>query len=155
MPRKQGSKSMPEDEKSEEPAVKTAADDNPDLKQKIDAEEQRKLRPSGLSISPGLKELPGSKAPAMADGTEVSHVFGPQQSPVDPVAAGLDTSAHPLTRNDNRVVTQTGRIGAGNPPSTYAEKGAKPAEAPSDGQNVPAQPDEEADKAPGPNSTAG
>ena len=77
----------------------------------------------GLSQSPGLREVPNSLAPAMADGTLVPHVYGPGQAAVDPIAAGLDTGYMPPTRNDDRVVTQTGVDGAGPRPSTYLEKG--------------------------------
>ena len=52
----------------------------------------------GLSFTPGLQELPGSQAPSTAKGEPVSHVYGPQQAPVDPVAAGLDTQQVPLSR---------------------------------------------------------
>lgn len=107
----------------------------------------------GLSISPGLQPVPNSQAPALADDTLVSHVMGPGQAAVDPVAAGLDTQHVPLTRNDNRVVTQTGELAAGPRPATYAEKGADvPQAGPSDGTTVAPVSDAEAAKAPGPNA---
>ena len=109
----------------------------------------------GLTQSPGLREVPNSQVPAMADGTMVSHVMGPGQAPVDPIAAGLDTGHNPQTRAENRVVTQTGVIAAGPRPSTYVEKGALVAQAaPADGAHVQAPADVEAEASPGPNSVA-
>lgn len=112
---------------------------------------------AGLSQSPGLRELPDSQVPGLAGGGMVSHVFGPGQSPVDPIAAGLDTGYNPLTRAENRVITQTGTLGAGARPSTYAHIGGEPVPqaGPSDHANVPAVSDEEAGRAPGPNSAGG
>lgn len=140
---------------SDEAPFKSAADNHPSLLERLKEGAEHVLhgRP-GQSFTPGLRNIEGSTAPAMADGTEVPHVMGPQQAPVDPVAAGLDTTAHPLTRAENRVITRTGALGAGNPPSTYAEKGATPAEAPSDMSEVAAPADAESDAQPGPNSAA-
>ena len=76
----------------------------------------------GLSQSPGLVEVPNSRVPGLAGGGMVSHVMGPGQAPVDPIAAGLDTRASIPTRDQLRVTTQTGVDGAGPGPSTYAEK---------------------------------
>ena len=105
----------------------------------------------GLSQSPGLREVPNSKAPAMADGTMVSHVFGPGQAAVDPIAAGLDVAHKPLTRNENRVITQTGEMAAGPRPSTYIEKGQPVQQAgPADQTHIPAPADADAAKEPGP-----
>ncbi len=77
----------------------------------------------GLSQSPGLRELPNSQVPGLAGGGMISHVAGPGQAPVDPVAAGLDMGYDPLTRSEDRMISQTGTIGAGQRPSTYVEKG--------------------------------
>ena len=110
----------------------------------------------GLSYSPGLRELPDSQVPGLGNGGMVSHVFGPGQAPVDPIAAGLDTQYNPLTRAENRMITQTGTIGAGPRPSTYAGKpGDIPQAGPADHMVVKAASDVEAGRAPGPNSTGG
>ncbi len=108
----------------------------------------------GLSQSPGLRTLANSQVPGLAGGGMVSHVFGPGQSPVDPIAAGLDTGYDPQTRAENRLITQTGAIAAGPRPSTYAEKGGAriPQAGPSDHSTVAAIPDKEAAISPGPNS---
>ncbi len=63
----------------------------------------------GLSHTPGLSEVPDSKVPF----AEHSHVHGPQQAAVDPVAAGLDTRHLPFNRAENRVIDRTGEIGSG------------------------------------------
>lgn len=105
----------------------------------------------GLSQSPGLREVPNSQAPSMADGTMVSHVYGPGQAAVDPIAAGLDTRHNPLTRAENRVITQTGEFAAGPRPSTYAHTGADVQQAaPADFKEVSAPADTDAAKEPGP-----
>ena len=110
----------------------------------------------GLSFSPGLRELPNSQVPGLGNGGMVSHVFGPGQAPVDPIAAGLDTQYNPLTRAENRMITQTGVIGAGPRPMTYAGKPGDIAQAgPADHRVVKAASDIEAGRAPGPNSTGG
>ena len=112
---------------------------------------------AGLSHSPGLRPVPNSTAPATATGEPVAHVYGPGQNPVDPVAAGLDTSAVLQTRAENRVVTNTGADAAGPRPHTYIEKTGPdqvPQAAPADNQLVPAPSEAVADAAPGPNSVA-
>ena len=86
---------------------------------------------AGLSVSPGLRELPNSKVP----GTDRSHVHGPQQAPCDPMAAGLDVDHHPLTRAENRAVTLTGADGSG--PHLI------PVDAPRTHETVPAPADEQ------------
>ena len=112
---------------------------------------------AGLSHSAGLRQVPNSTAPSTATGEPVSHVFGPGQNPVDPVAAGLDTRAMLQTRQENRVVTRTGEAAAGPRPFTYIEKTGPeqvPQAAPADGAHVPAPADAVADASPGPNSVA-
>ena len=112
---------------------------------------------AGLSHSAGLRPVPDSTAPSTATGEPVSHVFGPGQNPVDPVAAGLDTRAILQTRQENRVVTRTGEAAAGPRPFTYIEKTGPdqvPQAAPADGAHVPAPADAVADASPGPNSVA-
>lgn len=105
----------------------------------------------GLSYSPGLREVPNSKVPAKADGTMMSHVYGPGQAAVDPIAAGLDVEHVPLTRNESRVITQTGTDGAGPRPATYAEKpGVIPQSTPGDGALVKAPSEDAANAEPGP-----
>ena len=107
----------------------------------------------GLSQSPGLREVPDSKVPALAGGGMVSHVQGPGQAAVDPIAAGLDTGFSPQTRAENRAITQTGELAAGPRPTTYAQVGgdAVPQAGPADGATVPAKSDADAAQAPGPN----
>lgn len=95
----------------------------------------------GLSQSPGLYEIEGSEVPGLPGGGMVRHVMGPGQAPVDPIAAGLDMGHNPQTRNENRVISQTGTIGSGNRPSTYAEKGHDPAPLPADHSLVAAPAD--------------
>ena len=90
----------------------------------------------GLSQSPGLMCVPNSRVPGLAGGGMVSHVFGPQQNAADPIAAGLDTRHDPMTRAENRVVTQTGELGAGPRPATYAGHGYVQQAGPSDGALV-------------------
>ena len=126
--------------------VRSTAEDHPLV-------QERKDQPAptpGLSQSPGLVPVPDSHAPATASGEAVAHVFGPQQAACDPVAAGLDTRHDPLTRAENRMINRTGEIGSGNHPSTYVEKGKDLPVAVSDGSLVPAAPDSEAGKNPGP-----
>ena len=91
------------------------------------AEQTGMAKPEGvpdprLSQSPGLVILKDSEVPGLGNGGMVSHVEGPGQAPVDPVAAGLDTGYDPGTRQGQRAVTQTGTLAAGPRPSTYAEK---------------------------------
>ena len=107
---------------------------------------------AGLSQSPGLRTLP-SQVPSGAGGAMVNHVMGPGQSPVDPIAAGLDTGYDPMTRAENRLITLTGTIGSGNPPSTHL--GHDLPGPISDMSHVPAVPDAEAQVSPGPNSAGG
>ena len=57
----------------------------------------------------------------------MAHVFGPGQSAVDPIAAGLDPNYRPLTRAENRMITRTDT-----------------------GETEPARPDAEAAQQPGP-----
>lgn len=105
----------------------------------------------GHSVAPGLRPVPGSTVPANADGSEAPHVFGPNQAAVDPVAAGLDWEHSPPTRNEDRRITQTGELGAGPRPATYAEKqGDVPQAAPADGVEVDPPSEESAQASPGP-----
>jgi hypothetical protein len=131
--------------------------DPPPYRTVADMNEAKGEPTAGLSQSPGLRELPDSKVPGMGDGTLVSHVFGPGQTPVDPVAAGLDTGFDPLTRSSDRIITQTGTLGAGQRPSTYLQHGGAliPQAGPADHANVAAATDELAASSPGPNSTGG
>ncbi len=85
----------------------------------------------GLSFTPGLTEVANSKVP----GAEHSHVHGPQQAAVDPVAAGLVTTRSPATAAESRVIDRTGEIGSG------PRAGGK---AVSDGSQAPAAPDKQA-----------
>ena len=101
----------------------------------------------GLSQSPGLEKIEGSTVPGLAHGGTINHVKGPQQAPVDPIAAGLDLGHNPQTRNENRAVTQTGEIAAGTRPSTYGHPASVPQAAPADGSLV-AGPDDTAGKPP-------
>ena len=131
-----------------EPPYKTAA-------QLLDVERGTTSSPPkpGLSFSPGLQPVPGSTAPATASGEPVPHVFGPLQTAVDPLAAGIDTEQNPATRAENRVITRTGEAAAGPRPVTYAEKSQDvPQAAPADGANVAAPPDAASDAVPGPSS---
>jgi hypothetical protein len=93
----------------------------------------------GLSQAPGLRELPNSTVPGLPGGATVSHVAGPTQAPVDPIAAGLDIDYHPMSTAENRVITQTGTVGAGARPSTYVGQVAQAGAA--DHANVPAPSD--------------
>lgn len=79
----------------------------------------------GLSHSPNLRAVEDSPVP----NTDRSHVMGPGQAAADPVLAGLDVRHNPMTRAENRAITQT------------------------DGNTVAAAPDSESDALPGPNST--
>ena len=96
--------------------------------------------------------MPDSSAPATAAGDAVAHVFGPQQAACDPVAAGLDTKHNPMTRAENRMISQTGTLASGNRPTTYVEKGQDMPQAVSDHSLVPAKTDEESGEAPGPSA---
>lgn len=97
---------------------------------------------AGLSASPGLRPL-DSQVPGLPGGGMVNHVSGPGQSPVDPIAAGLDLNYNPLTAAEDRLITQTGTHGAGARPSTYNHiPGDPPPQAGvSDHSNVPAPSD--------------
>jgi hypothetical protein len=74
----------------------------------------------GTSHSPGLTEIDGSEVPG-DDGRK--HVVGPTQSPVDPVAAGLDPKGlvkpEPAQTDDLNIP----RLGPG---PTKVEPGAPP-----------------------------
>jgi hypothetical protein len=143
-------------DETKEPAAQPAKEPPP-YTAMAGATVQQSVRTPGLTQAPGLRELPDSKVPGLAGGGEVSHVFGPGQTPVDPIAAGLDLGYNPLTRSEDRLITQTGTIGAGARPSTYLDKGGKPIPqaGPSDHANVPAPSDAVAADSPGPNSTGG
>ena len=102
-----------------------AGDDNPIYRTAADIAfvDQVKTVPTpGLSATPGLVKVQDSKVPGLGNGAMVDHVMGPQQSPVDPIAAGLDLKHDPKTRNELAAPTLTGTTGAGPRPSTYAEK---------------------------------
>ena len=115
------------------------------------ADELGTAKPEGvpdprLSQSPGLVKLKDSEVPGLGNGGMISHVMGPGQAPVDPVAAGLDTGYDPGTKAGQRAMTQTGTLGAGPRPSTYAEKPdgqAVQQAAPADNQLVAPKPPEE------------
>ena len=96
---------------------------------------------NGLTVHMGLKEVPNSQVPGLANGEMVSHVFGPGQNPVDPVAAGLDMRVIGAeVPGDTRVTTRTGEVAAGPRPFTYIEKTGPqmvPQAGPSDGEHVP------------------
>jgi hypothetical protein len=79
-------------------------------------------RTEGLTFSPGLVAIPDSQVPGLGNGGMISHVMGPGQNAVDPIAAGLDVNYAPLTRHELRAPTLTGVDAAGLRPSTYAEK---------------------------------
>jgi hypothetical protein len=67
----------------------------------------------------------------------------------------METQHGPLTRAENRVITQTGTLASGNQPSTYAEKGVEePTGAVSDLTDVQAPTDEASTQVPGPSSAA-
>ncbi|MEG3348405.1 hypothetical protein [Novacetimonas sp. GS1] len=55
------------------------------------------------SLSPGLENIEGSTVP----GTSRCHVRGPQQSPVDPAAAGLDTTRVVQSASERARATET------------------------------------------------
>lgn len=102
----------------------------------------------GLSKVPGLREVPNSTVPADATGKPIAHVVGPQQNPVDPVAAGISTAVIPVSRQENRVITQTGADVAGPRPHTYVQhtgldRDKVPQAGPADYNHVPAQTDYE------------
>ena len=109
---------MPDENKQSEPEFKTATE-------VYDVKRDQPAPTPGMSLSPGLREVDNSPIP----GVDRSHVFGPQQSAVDPVLAGLDTNHNPLTRAEDRVITRM-----------------------SDGAMVVPPPDAESDKIVGPSS---
>ena len=122
---------MPENEKNPaEPAnsaARAGSDDHTGQPFRTAADVLGIKQPEGqrdprLSQSPGLVKIEGSIVPGMGDGSTVNHVTGPGQAAVDPVAAGLDMQFDPMTRHELRAPTQTGELGAGIRPSTYAEK---------------------------------
>jgi hypothetical protein len=80
----------------------------------------------GMSITPGLREVPNSPVP----NSDRVHVMGPQQAACDPLLAGLDTQHKPMTRAENRAITNI------------------------DGEMVKPSADQESEKLPGPNSTS-
>ena len=102
-------------------APASAADVPPYVSLALPAGEQG-VRTEGLSYTGGLTELAGSLVSGLPEGVKVSHVSGPNQAPVDPVAAGLDTGYHPRTRNEDRMISQTGTVGAGQRPSTFPDR---------------------------------
>lgn len=115
-------------------------------------EQQGEPPTPGLSQAAGLREVPNSVVPGTARG-DISHVYGPGQAAVDPVAAGLDTNSSPPGRAENRAITQTGEAAAGPRPHTYIEKTGPekvPQSAPADGKLVKPPTEEEAAKAIGP-----
>lgn len=139
---------MPDD-KPKEPAASAARanesnDDQPfkTAAETVGIEQPQGVRNPQLSQSPGLVKIEGSQVPGLGNGGMVNHVQGPGQNPVDPVAAGLDTGYSPPTRDEQTAITQTGILGAGNRPMTYAEKTdgeLVPQAAPPDGKIVKAK----------------
>ncbi|NPD67293.1 hypothetical protein HN018_06860 [Lichenicola cladoniae] len=117
-----------DDENTEPKPFETAAEQHGIVERTIDHVEGFFHR--GKSFTPGLTEVPDSKVP----GAEHSHVHGPQQAAVDPVAAGLETEHSPTTINENRVVNRTGEIGSGphTPGTTPAVSDGSPVVAPED-----------------------
>jgi hypothetical protein len=108
----------------------------------------------GLSQAAALREVPNSRVPGTVSG-DISHVFGPGQAAVDPIAAGLDLAGHFPSRAENRAITQTGEAAAGPRPYTYIHRTGPeqvPQAAPADGALVQAPTDEVAAQAPGPTS---
>jgi hypothetical protein len=75
-----------------------AGDPNPVYRTQADLDAEKSgaepaaARTLGLSQSPGLVPIEGSKVRGLLGATVVNHVQGPGQAPVDPVAAGLDTA---------------------------------------------------------------
>ena len=127
---------MPEEKKPEpSPVAARANDPKPEAQpyqtaaEAVGLEGAQGVPDPRLSQSPGLQKIVGSEAPSLASGAMVNHVMGPGQNPVDPIAAGLDVNYSPKLREQMRAPTQTGILGAGNRPSTYAEK--------TDGAQVP------------------
>ena len=112
----------------------TSAAELAGMKEALDARHKE-----GLSYTPGLRSIPDSIVP----GFDHAHVYGPQQSPVDPVAAGLDTNFQPISRAENRVITLTGAA-AGGPRPLIAD------ERPVDGRMVKAPLDEDSARVAGP-----
>jgi len=134
---------MPETKPADvEKAADTVASPNPDYPtaaEQLEAPSVTVRTDPSLSFSPDLEEVPGSTAPARADGAPVAHVRGPQQAAVDPVAAGLDTGALVATTDTNRMINRTGEAAAGPRPVTYAQTGQDVQQAsPADGALVPA-----------------
>ncbi|QHC35358.1 hypothetical protein [Komagataeibacter xylinus] len=87
---------------------------------------------SALSRAPGLESMAGSTVP----GTSRHHVRGPQQTAVDPAAAGLDTthevlSAHARARSAAAMPEE---------PASVPEKTVAPVQAPAV-KPAPAAPD--------------
>lgn len=119
-------------------AYRTAAEVVGDKMKPMPAETQGDAR-NGLTRVLGLQEIEGSSAPSHFDGKPVPHVFGPNQNPVDPVAAGLDTRLIGHTSDTTHVMTQTGEAGSGMRPFTYVQHTGPemvPQSAPADGQHV-------------------
>jgi hypothetical protein len=75
-----------------------------------------------LTQAPGLRDVPDSKVPGMSH----SHVMGPGQAAVDPLAAGLDMGARPLSAAENRAITTADGITAPAPPDSFAEAAPGP-----------------------------
>lgn len=106
--------------------------------------EQSELQPKpGQSFTPNLQQVPDSLVPD----TGVAHVFGPQQSAVDPFAAGLDVDFKPINRAENRAVTQTGEQASG--PHPYLQD-----HPPEDGKLVRPPPDSESEQVSGPSAAS-
>ncbi|HWX48132.1 MAG TPA: hypothetical protein VNZ61_08770 [Roseomonas sp.] len=129
---------MPEANKTDDAKVVAGPEPLKTALDAIQAEAVTTRTDPSLSFSPDLEEVPGSTAPARADGSAVPHVRGPQQAAVDPVAAGLDTGAVVATTDTNRAVNRTGEAAASPRPATYVEKGSEVQQAaPADGALVP------------------
>lgn len=75
------------------------------------------------SLAPGLENIEGSKVP----GTSRCHVHGPQQSPVDPAAAGLDTTrvVQSASERARAAETEPAQRPAPVPPAPAAPAAAK------------------------------
>jgi hypothetical protein len=114
---------------------------------------QEGQRTEGLSFAHGLRELANSKVPGLPGGVVVSHVYGPGQTPCDPIAAGLDVNYSPLSAAENRLITLTGTLASGPRPSTYVQAGGTAPPGPvSDHSTVAAPRDLVVEASPGPNS---
>lgn len=95
---------------------------------------------NGLTKVFGLQEVANSDVPSGPGKT--THVFGPGQNVVDPVAAGLDTRLVGVAPPARTVMTQTGEVGSGNRPFTYVEHTGPEMlkqSAPADGKHVTVQ----------------